>query len=333
MAARPHAVPRLGLGDHAAADAGRDGDPVLRALHAALPRRARAGRGAARRGAAPVVRARLLRARAQPAARRAGDRGAARRRVPAGDSRRSWRCPASAARPPARSSRCRAASGTRSSTATSSACWRAGSASRAIRASRRSSAGCGRSPRRARRSERVARLHAGDHGSRRHGLHARAPRLPAVPGERRAASRARATCRTGCRRRGRVPARPAREAWLVVAMRGGHKVLLERRPPSGIWGGLWGLPEFPTRAHAVQWCSEHLVGRGARRTRAEPLRHAFSHFDYEMQAARRALPGQGRVAARRRPLPLVRRAPARRRSACPADRDAGDASHPDEESA
>ncbi|MDQ1342721.1 MAG: A/G-specific adenine glycosylase, partial [Pseudomonadota bacterium] len=55
-------------------------------------------------------------------------------------------------------------------------------------------------------------------------------------------------------------ARPSRAAWLVVAMRGGHKVLLERRPPSGIWGGLWGLPEFPTRAHALQWCGEHLSG-------------------------------------------------------------------------
>lgn len=75
--------------------------------------------------------------------------------------------------------------------------------------------------------------------------------------------------------------RPAREAWLIVAMRGGHKVLLERRPPSGIWGGLWGLPEFPTRAHAEQWCGEHLAGAGPARS-ATPLRHAFSHFDYHM---------------------------------------------------
>jgi A/G-specific adenine glycosylase len=76
--------------------------------------------------------------------------------------------------------------------------------------------------------------------------------------------------------------RPRREAWLVVAMRGGHKVLLERRPPSGIWGGLWGLPEFPTRAHALQWCSEHLSGAG-RPSPAEPVRHAFSHFEFEMR--------------------------------------------------
>jgi A/G-specific adenine glycosylase len=77
-------------------------------------------------------------------------------------------------------------------------------------------------------------------------------------------------------------ARPKREAWLVVAMRGGHKVLLERRPPTGIWGGLWGVPEFPTHAHAEQWCREHLAGAAALR-RADPLEHAFSHFDYRMR--------------------------------------------------
>jgi A/G-specific adenine glycosylase len=80
------------------------------------------------------------------------------------------------------------------------------------------------------------------------------------------------------RRRAR---RPEREAWLVVAMRGERKVLLEQRPPAGIWGGLWGLPEFPTRSHAQQWCREHLSGASALRS-GESLRHAFSHFDFEM---------------------------------------------------
>lgn len=76
--------------------------------------------------------------------------------------------------------------------------------------------------------------------------------------------------------------RPQRAAWLVMAMRGEHKVLLERRPPAGIWGGLWGLPEFPTRAHADQWCRE-MLSAGATAARGEVIRHAFSHFDYEMR--------------------------------------------------
>ena len=76
-------------------------------------------------------------------------------------------------------------------------------------------------------------------------------------------------------------ARPQREAWVLLARRG-SKVLLERRPPSGIWGGLWGLPEFPTREHASQWCREHLAGASTAQA-GEPLRHAFSHFDYELK--------------------------------------------------
>ena len=76
--------------------------------------------------------------------------------------------------------------------------------------------------------------------------------------------------------------RPQREAWVVVAIRAGGELLLERRPPQGIWGGLLGLPEFPTREHALQWTNERLTGAQAAES-AEPLRHAFSHFELEMK--------------------------------------------------
>ena len=75
--------------------------------------------------------------------------------------------------------------------------------------------------------------------------------------------------------------RPSRAAWVLLAQRGSN-VLLERRPPTGIWGGLWGLPEFPTREHADQWCSEHLA-RPSGAQAGESIRHAFSHFDYELR--------------------------------------------------
>jgi len=98
---------------------------------------------------------------------------------------------------------------------------------------------------------------------------------------------------TGCvaRREGRqtqLPSprprtrRPQRELWVVIAVRQGGDLLLERRPPHGIWGGLWGLPEFPTREHAVQWSHERLTGASSAEL-AEPLRHAFSHFELEMK--------------------------------------------------
>lgn len=74
--------------------------------------------------------------------------------------------------------------------------------------------------------------------------------------------------------------RPARAlpqktvTWLVC--RHGRKVLLERRPPSGLWGGLWGLPESTA---APQQAALALLGRlpGQMRELA-PLTHGFTHF-------------------------------------------------------
>jgi A/G-specific adenine glycosylase len=78
----------------------------------------------------------------------------------------------------------------------------------------------------------------------------------------------------------RGPARRKRVAMLVVVSRG--EVLLEKRPSSGIWGGLWSLPEAdadaePQEALRTQW--------GLEASRVEPLapfEHAFTHFTLEV---------------------------------------------------
>ncbi len=53
-----------------------------------------------------------------------------------------------------------------------------------------------------------------------------------------------------------------------------HQLLMVRRPPSGIWGGLWCLPEAGSleSVSAVQSLAA-----------PEPIRHAFSHFRLELQ--------------------------------------------------
>lgn len=71
---------------------------------------------------------------------------------------------------------------------------------------------------------------------------------------------------------------PRRQASWLVLVDADDRILLERRPDTGIWGGLWSLPEF-TDDDALR---EHLSLRQA--TRAdEPrllpvVRHVFSHF-------------------------------------------------------
>jgi A/G-specific adenine glycosylase len=80
-------------------------------------------------------------------------------------------------------------------------------------------------------------------------------------------------------------ARPRRGVvWLVVRRRG--EVLLERRPPTGLWGGLWGFPEFPSRRDAEAFArttfgSAAFGDAGAFHDWA-PLAHAFSHFDLDI---------------------------------------------------
>lgn len=51
-------------------------------------------------------------------------------------------------------------------------------------------------------------------------------------------------------------ARPQRIAHVVIAQRDDGCVLLERRPPAGIWGGLWTFPQFEDRAAALSWSEE-----------------------------------------------------------------------------
>jgi A/G-specific adenine glycosylase len=61
------------------------------------------------------------------------------------------------------------------------------------------------------------------------------------------------------------------------------RVLLERRPASGIWGGLYSLPELVTGEAAEAWCVRQL---GACVSSTRPLltiEHAFTHFDLDLR--------------------------------------------------
>jgi A/G-specific adenine glycosylase len=67
--------------------------------------------------------------------------------------------------------------------------------------------------------------------------------------------------------------RREREVWMLLARRPDGSVRLVRRPPAGIWGGLWSPPEFDSRSAAEAACASSV------RRETEPLRHAFTHFD------------------------------------------------------
>jgi A/G-specific adenine glycosylase len=74
-------------------------------------------------------------------------------------------------------------------------------------------------------------------------------------------------------------ARRAREVFMLVAMRTDGSVLLERRPETGIWGGLWCLPEFETASAASIYVGNTLAAAQAQPKPLPTLEHAFTHFD------------------------------------------------------
>lgn len=68
-----------------------------------------------------------------------------------------------------------------------------------------------------------------------------------------------------------------REAWFLLLSDTQGRVLLEQRPPSGIWGGLWTPPQAATRVEADCWLRDE-IGAEARWAVMNPLIHTFSHF-------------------------------------------------------
>jgi A/G-specific adenine glycosylase len=69
---------------------------------------------------------------------------------------------------------------------------------------------------------------------------------------------------------------PLREVHMLIMRNSEGAILLERRPPTGIWGGLWSLPECMAEeleGHLKEW-----PGSADVLEIWEPREHQFSHF-------------------------------------------------------
>jgi len=90
----------------------------------------------------------------------------------------------------------------------------------------------------------------------------------------------------------RKPVSTRTATWLVLLHQG--QVLLERRPPSGIWGGLWSFPE-PVGA-AADYCRRELGCTIAPPRKLDAVEHAFTHFKLRAQPLRCVVRKAGRRA-------------------------------------
>ncbi len=78
---------------------------------------------------------------------------------------------------------------------------------------------------------------------------------------------------------------PGRATLMLLAINPENEIFLERRPPTGIWGGLWSLPETAPDTDPADWCLSRF-GRLPLNIEMLPLRrHVFSHFILEIQVA------------------------------------------------
>ena len=89
---------------------------------------------------------------------------------------------------------------------------------------------------------------------------------------------------------------PVRTARLLLLRNERGAILLERRPPSGIWGGLWSLPECPPDEDIEQWCAIRFGCRVMQTRTWSTLRHTFTHFHFDMVPVVAEVSGDGAAA-------------------------------------
>jgi A/G-specific adenine glycosylase len=96
-----------------------------------------------------------------------------------------------------------------------------------------------------------------------------------------------AACRAGTQARYPEPRpqrkRARRHVTVVVVEDLDGRVLLERRPPSGVWGGLYSLPELPKGESARDWCVQRLGAAVSTEHELAAIEHGFTHFDLHIE--------------------------------------------------
>jgi A/G-specific adenine glycosylase len=82
-------------------------------------------------------------------------------------------------------------------------------------------------------------------------------------------------------------ARPTREVFMLLAVDSDGQVLLQRRPPQGIWGGLWTPPEFQHQEAATRFCA---AGAGSAQLDPQPLPGCGTRLPTSSWRSRRCAP-------------------------------------------
>jgi A/G-specific adenine glycosylase len=80
-----------------------------------------------------------------------------------------------------------------------------------------------------------------------------------------------------------VPQRHAQVMWLEDAE---GCVLLQQRPPTGIWASLWTLPQADDAVSAQEWFAQRIEGAFSSAETLPSIAHAFSHYKLDLHPRR-----------------------------------------------
>lgn len=77
---------------------------------------------------------------------------------------------------------------------------------------------------------------------------------------------------------------PCRKIKMLILINDQQEILLEKRPPFGIWGGLWSLPECSITENMKNFCKKHYYCEIEKPIKKYHfLKHTFSHFQLEIR--------------------------------------------------
>jgi len=85
---------------------------------------------------------------------------------------------------------------------------------------------------------------------------------------------------------------PRRETIFAIIENNSGEILLEQRPPSGIWGGLWCFPEFSTDKSIESSVLEKYGYKIKDKIEFKSFKHTFSHFHLSIKPIHMKLKGQ-----------------------------------------
>lgn len=83
---------------------------------------------------------------------------------------------------------------------------------------------------------------------------------------------------------------PEKHRYFLIARSQDDQVFLVKRPPAGIWGGLWSFPELETLADYDACCMKHFGITDLDYIECEEVRHTFSHFHLNITPLQITLP-------------------------------------------